>query len=154
MLAKDEMEALIKPVFEEDKQGKPVPMFEIKSGRGPGKAIIAAKHSLLIEPNLKAIDLAISRLFESLGRTAVEKGDSDTVMRQADELESFARKLRSQAYYLDTSDRNSWMTIEQVFKFKNNSSQVMGNNHKALVDLFFGKIPNGAPAVEPDSLAP
>ncbi|AXH60135.1 hypothetical protein [Pseudomonas amygdali] len=102
---------LMVDVFQADEAGKPAVEFELQHGPAPRNEVLKQHHSLKAYPAILAIDERIDSIVASLGQPGQ---NVDQQIIDWEFLSSHASKIMAQAIYLDTSDRNSWVSIRQT----------------------------------------
>lgn len=137
---------LLIDLFETDEAGKPKPLFEIKHGPPPQKAPLILRHALLALPALEAIDKRIDEILTSLGKRGQSVSD---LMDEVEALQIHGCKLCAQTVYLDTSDRNSWLSISQCMSHQPQSNSVYGSHAKNLKAFWKGRLNPATPSAEP-----
>lgn len=137
---------LLIELYETDEAGKPKPLFEIKHGPPPQKSQLILHHALHALPALEAIDKRIDEILSSLGK----RGQSVTeLMDEMEALQIHGCKLVAQTVYLDTSDRNSWLSISQCMTHQPRSNSVYGSHAKNLQAFWKGRLKPATPNAEP-----
>lgn len=106
---------LFKEFFKTDADGKPVARFKINISTSVSASVLNPDHCALIYSHIHEIDKELERLTSFIDNDV----DENTLEKLINDIEKLARhgdKLISQAFYLDTKDRNSWATINQTFR--------------------------------------
>ncbi|MDT8925518.1 hypothetical protein RBE51_22295 [Pseudomonas taiwanensis] len=138
--------SLLIELYETDETGKPKPLFEIKHGPPPKRAPLVLHHALHAIPALEAIDKRIDEILSSLGKRGQNVAE---LMDEVEALQIHGCKLFAQTIYLDTSDRNSWLSINQCMTHQPRSNSVYGSHAKNLKAFWKGSLHPASPSVEP-----
>ena len=105
-------EHLYQQFFESDSDGRPMALFKIRCKDTKQGEIINPDHSALVLPYLKKVDAWIDI---SMNRVKELSGIEFTALfEECEQVNKHAHGVAAQAFYLDTADRNSWVTIQQV----------------------------------------
>jgi len=125
MKAPDE---LYQQFFKCDEDGRPSPLFKIACKDTPRREIINPDHSALVLPYLKQVDAWIS---SSLARVSQLSGiEFVALFEECEKVNKHAHQVLAQAFYLDTADRNSWLTIKQVINAAPNGISLSSSEHR------------------------
>lgn len=127
----------LKELFETDGTGKPVAKYAIRTENDAnGRSQIKnPDHSVLVLSHLQQMTKEMDRILDEI---AEMKGGDESVhisMQRLDDLNLHGQKLLSQAFYLDTADRNDWKTVEMV-----NRKEILVNPAKVLSSLWHGQL--------------
>jgi len=138
---------LLVELYTTDDAGKPIALFEIEHGPAPRKAQVELHHANYALPALEAIDKRIDDILLSLGK----HGQSVCVlMDEIEILQTHGCKLQAQTIYLDTSDRNSWISISQTMLHSPNKNSIYGHHAKNLRNFWKGRLDPVRPTIEPE----
>lgn len=150
--------ALIKELFQVDEKGQPLPLFEIKIGKEmtpdglfDRKPILELSHSNYAYGLIKSIDDEVNRLMDGIGQ-ATSNLEAEKVVQDCLLLSEHAKKLAYQAYFLDTADRNYWVTLDSLSKVGPN--EVLGVQAKTLESLCHGNLKPGQHPALPGEAKP
>lgn len=129
--------ALLVELYKTDAAGKPQALFTIEHGPEPKKAPLVLHHAIMALPALEAIDKRIEGILLSIGKKGQSVAD---LMDELEILQAHGCKLYGQTIYLDTSDRNSWIAINQHTVHAPNTNSIYGHHAKNLRKFWHGQL--------------
>lgn len=137
---------LMVDVFQVGEAGKPAAEFELQHGPAPRNEVLKQHHSLKAYPAILAIDERIESIVASLGQPGK---NVDQQIVDWEFLSAHASKIMAQAIYLDTSDRNSWVSLRQTMVHEPGQEKFNSQYSLALKQFWHGNLDRHLEARQP-----